>query len=85
MTIIRASQGWVRLGLGELWRHRELLYFLTWRDVAARYRQTLVGTTWAILQPLLAAVVFTVFFGNLAKVATGGVPYAVFTYSGLLP
>lgn len=85
--VIRPSRGWVKLGLKELWRYRELLYFLTWRDVLIRYKQAVLGVAWAVLQPVLTMVVFTVIFNKLLGVGTGvyEVPYAVFVYSGLLP
>jgi lipopolysaccharide transport system permease protein len=73
------------LRLSELWTHRELLYFLVWRDLKVRYKQTALGVLWAILQPLLAMFVFTLFFGRLARMASDGVPYAVFNLAGLVP
>jgi lipopolysaccharide transport system permease protein len=73
------------LDLDELWAYRELLYFLTWRDVKVRYTQAVLGIAWAIIQPLVTMLVFTVFFGKLAKVPSGGVPYPIFSYAGLLP
>jgi lipopolysaccharide transport system permease protein len=77
----------VSLRLDELWHYRELLYFLTWRDVKVRYKQTALGAAWAILQPFLTMVVFSVFFGRLAGLGarTGGVPYPIYVYAGLLP
>jgi lipopolysaccharide transport system permease protein len=75
----------VPLRLGELWRFRELLYFLTWRDIKVRYKQTFLGAAWAILQPLLTMVVFSLFFGRLAKVPSQGIPYPAFSYAGLIP
>src|SRR4030095_10469693 len=69
----------------ELWRFRELFYFLAWRDVKLRYKQTILGAAWAVLQPLLTMVVFSIFFGRLARVASGRVPYPVFAYAGLVP
>ena len=83
-TIIRPSRGWVSLQLRELWHYRELLFFLAWRDVKVRYKQTALGIAWAVLQPLLGMVVFTVFFGRLAKVPSDGIPYPLFSYSALL-
>jgi lipopolysaccharide transport system permease protein len=83
--IITPSKGWVALRLNELWQHRELLYFLTWRDVKVRYKQTLLGAAWAILQPFLTMVVFSVFFGQLGGVSSEDVPYPIFTYVALLP
>jgi lipopolysaccharide transport system permease protein len=73
------------LRLGELWAYRELLYFLVWRDIKVRYKQTLLGAAWVILQPLLTMVVFTLFFGNLAKVPSDGIPYPLFSFAGLVP
>jgi lipopolysaccharide transport system permease protein len=72
-------------GLGELWQYRDLLYFLTKREISIRYKQSLLGISWAVLQPLMTMVVFTVFLGKLAKVPSDGVPYPVFSYLGLLP
>jgi len=71
--------------LGEVWRHRELLQFLVWRDVKVRYKQTVLGAGWAVLQPLLTMIVFTVVFGRLAKVPSDGLPYPIFAFAGLLP
>src|SRR5476651_1853852 len=85
MIRVERSHGWVSLRLGDLWEYRELLYFLTWRDVKVRYKQTLLGAAWAILQPLMMMVVFTVFFGRMARIPTGGLPYPVFVFTGLLP
>jgi lipopolysaccharide transport system permease protein len=73
------------LRLGELWAYRELLYFLVWRDIKVRYKQTLLGAVWVILQPLLTMVVFTLFFGNLAQVPSDGIPYPLFSFAGLVP
>jgi len=84
-TIIKPSRGWISLGLPEFWEYRELLYFLAWRDVKVRYKQTALGAAWAILQPLLTMLVFTLFFGGLAKVGSDGLPYPIFSYAGLLP
>ncbi|MDX6415204.1 MAG: lipopolysaccharide transport system permease protein [Gaiellaceae bacterium] len=81
---VERSRGRPRLKLHELWAYRELLYFLTWRDVKVRYKQTLLGAAWAILQPVLAMVVFTIFFGHLAKLPSEGLPYALFSFSGLV-
>jgi lipopolysaccharide transport system permease protein len=85
VTIIQPSRGWSALNLRELWKYRELLYFLTWRDIKVRYKQTVLGAAWAILQPLLTMVVFSIFFGSLAKVPSDGVPYPIFAYVALLP
>ena len=82
---IRPARGWTSLDLRELWRYRELLAFLIWRDVKVRYKQTALGAAWAILQPVFSMVVFSLFFGRLAKVPSDGVPYPVFCYCALLP
>jgi lipopolysaccharide transport system permease protein len=82
---IQRSRGWVSLRLRELWEYRELLYFLVWRDIKVRYKQTALGAAWAILQPVMTMLVFSVFFGRLAKVPSDGVPYPVFVYVALLP
>jgi lipopolysaccharide transport system permease protein len=82
---IQRSRGWVSLKLGDLWAYRELVYFLTWRDVKVRYKQTVLGAAWAILQPLLTMLVFSLFFGKLAKMPSEGVPYPVFTLAALVP
>lgn len=82
--IIEASKNWVPLNLKDLWAYRELLYFLVWRDVKVRYKQTLLGALWAILQPLTTMVIFTYFFGKLARIPTEGIPYPIFFYTGLL-
>src|SRR6266404_942652 len=82
---IRPSRGWVALNLKDLWIYRELLYFLTWRDIKVRYKQTLLGASWAIIQPFFTMLLFTLFFGKLAHVPSDGVPYPIFAYAGLLP
>jgi lipopolysaccharide transport system permease protein len=82
---IQPTRGWVALDLKEIWRYRELLFFLTWRDIKVRYKQTALGAAWAILQPLLTMVIFSVIFGQLAKLPSDGVPYPIFTYTALLP
>jgi lipopolysaccharide transport system permease protein len=82
---IQPSKGWVSLKLHELWEYRELLYFLIWRDVKVRYKQTVLGAAWAIIQPFFSMVVFSLFFGQLAKVPSDGVPYPIFSYAGLVP
>ncbi len=85
VTHIRPTSGLVSLKLGELWEYRELLFFLTWRDIKVRYKQTALGAAWAILQPLLTMLVFTIFFGRLAKIPSDNVPYPLFAYTALLP
>lgn len=83
--IIEPSRGWQALGLKDLWEFRELFYFLAWRDIKVRYKQTVLGAGWAILQPFLSMVIFTLFFGILAKMPSDGLPYPLFAYSALLP
>lgn len=85
LVSIRPSRKWVALDLGSLWSYRELLFFLMWRDVKVRYKQTLLGAAWAIIQPLFAMAIFTLFFGKLAGVPSDGLPYPIFAYAGLLP
>ena len=82
---IDGGRRWSGLELADLWAHRDLFYFLAWRDVKVRYKQTLLGAAWAILQPLLTMVVFTLLFGKLAHIPSEGEPYAIFSYAGLLP
>jgi hypothetical protein len=82
---IEAGRRWAGLDLGDLWLHRDLFYFLVWRDVKVRYKQTVLGAGWAILQPLITMVLFTLIFGKLAKVPSDGIPYPIFAYAGLLP
>jgi len=85
LTIIEPPRGWQGLELREIWQFRELLFFLIWRDVKVRYKQTALGAAWAVLQPLFMMVVFSVFFGKLAGVSSGDLPYPVFALAGLLP
>jgi lipopolysaccharide transport system permease protein len=82
--VIRPTQGWVALNLRELLEYRELLYILIWRDIKVRYKQTAIGAAWVVIQPLLAMVVFSLFFGKLVKISSGGIPYPIFVYSALL-
>src|SRR5712692_6790415 len=77
---IQPSKGWVSLKLFELWEYRELLYFLIWRDIKVRYKQTVLGAGWAIIQPFFTMVVFSLFFGRLARVPSDGIPYPIFVY-----
>jgi lipopolysaccharide transport system permease protein len=84
-TVIEPSKGWVSLQLHELWNYRELIYFFIWRDIKIRYRQTILGAAWAVLQPFLTMVVFSIFFGRLAGVPSDGVPYPIFSYAALVP
>jgi len=82
---IRPSRGWVSLRVREIWAYRELLYFLVWRDVKVRYKQTVLGAAWAVIQPVLTMVVFSVFFGRLAKMPSDGIPYPLFAFAALVP
>jgi len=85
LVSIRAGGRIAPIDLKSLWDYRELLYFLTWRDVKVRYKQTALGAAWAIIQPLFTMIIFTIFFGNLAKVPSDGIPYPIFAYAALLP
>lgn len=82
---IEPSLGWVSLRLHELWEYRELLYFLTWRDIKVRYKQTVLGAAWAIIQPFFTMVIFSIFFGRLAQIPSDGIPYPIFAYAALVP
>ena len=82
---IRARRAFDLMNLREIWQHRELLYYLVWRDLKARYKQTILGILWVILQPLMMTLVFTIFLGKLVQVQTGSTPYPLFLYAGLLP
>lgn len=84
-VIIQPSRGWVPIKLRELWAHRELLYFLVWRDLKVRYKQTVLGVVWVVIQPLFMMLVFTFLFGTVARIDTDPVPYALFVFVGLLP
>jgi len=84
-TIIRPSKGWVSLKLNDLWEYRDLLLFLAWRDISVRYKQTVLGAAWAIIQPFFSMVIFSIFFGSLAQISSDGVPYPVFSFAALLP
>src|SRR5215472_13356921 len=84
MTLVEPPTGWQPIDVPELWRFRELVYFLAWRDVKIRYKQAALGAAWAVVQPLLTMVVFTIFFGKLAGVPSDKVPYPLFSYSALL-
>jgi lipopolysaccharide transport system permease protein len=82
---IAPSKGWVSLKLNQLWEYRELLYFLVWRDIKVRYKQTALGATWAIIQPFLTMVVFSLFFGHLGKMPSDNIPYPLFSFAALVP
>ena len=83
--LIEPGRGWAPLKLRDLWEYRDLLYFLTWRDIKVRYKQTALGAAWAIIQPLFTMLVFSLFFGGLAKVPSDGIPYSIFAYAALVP
>jgi len=85
VVCIAARRGWLALDLAELWAYRELLYFFVWRDIKVRYKQTVIGAAWAVLQPLMTMLVFSLFFGKLAKIPSQGLPYPIFYYCALLP
>ena len=85
LFVIEPTRGFVAINARELWHYRDLLYFLTWREISVRYKQTVLGFAWAVIQPVMTMVVFTVFLGKFAKVPSDGVPYPVFSYLGLLP
>lgn len=85
ITIIEPKKGWIPIDSKEIWEYRELLYFLTKRDIKVRYKQTVLGGLWAIIQPFFTMVVFTLFFGRMAKMPSDGIPYPIFVYAGLLP
>ena len=85
VVVIEPTKSWVGLNLKDLWAYRELLYFLAWRDIKVRYKQTALGVAWAIIQPLFTMFIFTLFFGRLAGISSDGIPYALFAYTGLLP
>ena len=84
-TVIRQRTGWIAIDWRELFEARELLFFLVWRDIAVRYKQTVLGVAWAVIQPVFSMLIFTVIFGKFAKMPSEGHPYAVFVYAGLLP
>lgn len=85
LLLIKPTRGWTSLKLHEVWQYRELLYFLTWRDIKVRYKQTVLGALWAIIQPFFTMVVFTLFFGTLAGIPSDNIPYPIFSYAALVP
>ncbi len=85
VTVLKPSHGWLSLNLAELWRYRELLYILSWRDVKVRYKQTMIGAAWAIIQPFFSMVVFSLFFGRLSNIPSDQIPYPLFSYAALVP
>lgn len=84
-TIIEPQEGWRLINVRELWQYKDLLWFLVWRDVKSRYAQSILGIGWALIQPVFNMIVFTVIFGNLAKISSEGVPYAIFNYAAMVP
>jgi len=85
VIVIRPSKGWAPLNLGALWEYRELLYFLIWRTIKVRYKQTVLGAAWAVIQPFFTMIVFSIFFGHLVRIPSEGVPYPIFSYAALVP
>ncbi len=85
LLVLRPRKGWQQLGLKDLWHYRELLYFFCWRDIKVRYKQTALGVAWAILQPVMTMLLFSLFFGRLAKMPSDGIPYPLFVYTALVP
>lgn len=85
VLVIRPTKGWIPLKVREVWEYRELLYFLIWRDIKVRYKQTALGAAWAILQPLMTMAIFSLFFGRLAKIPSDGIPYPLFSFAALVP
>src|SRR5262249_44094530 len=85
VLVIEPARGWTALRLPELWEYRELLFFLVWRDVKVRYKQTALGAAWAVIQPFTTMVIFGGFFARLAKIPSDGIPYAVFSFAALVP
>lgn len=81
---IKPRSGWIGLNVRELWRYKELFYIFAWRDIKVRYKQTVIGVLWAIMQPIFSMIVFSIFFGGLAKIPSNGIPYPIFVFSGLL-
>jgi lipopolysaccharide transport system permease protein len=85
ITVIEARSGWQLIDWQELWHYRDLFYFLVWRDIKTRYAQSILGVGWAVIQPIFSMIVFTIVFGNLAKISSDGVPYSIFSYTALVP
>jgi lipopolysaccharide transport system permease protein len=85
LTVVRPSSGWVPLKIADLWTYRELLYFLVWKDIKVRYKQTTLGIFWAVIQPVLVTIAFTIFLGKLTNLSPNGLPYPLFVFCGLLP
>ena len=85
VVYITPPSKWEAIHFRELWDYRELLYFLVWRDIKVRYKQTVLGAVWAVIQPFMTMVVFSIFFGRLAGLSSEGIPYPIFTYTALVP
>ena len=85
LTVIQPRRGWIPVDFGELWEYRELLYFFTWRDIKVRYKQTVLGASWAVLQPVMTMLVFSLFFGRLGRMPSDDLPYPLFSYAALVP
>lgn len=85
LLVIEPARGWTAIGFRELWDYRELVYFLTWREIKVRYQQTAIGAAWAVIQPLLTMLIFSLFFGRLAKMPSNGIPYSLFCLTALIP
>jgi len=85
VVVIRPTRGWRHIDLAQIWRYRELLYFLVWRDIKVRYKQTVFGASWAVIQPFFTMVIFSLFFGRLARIPSDGIPYPIFSYAALAP
>src|SRR3954464_10153537 len=85
LVVIQPTRSWKLVSFKDLWAYRELLYFLMWRDVKVRYKQTILGAAWAVMQPIFTMVIFSLFFGKLAKMPSDGIPYPVFTFCALVP
>jgi lipopolysaccharide transport system permease protein len=85
LVVIQPTKGWVPLQINELWAYRELLFFLMWRDIKVRYNQTIIGVSWAVIQPFMTMIVFSLFFGRLAKIPSNGIPYPIFSFAALVP
>jgi lipopolysaccharide transport system permease protein len=85
LLVIEPARGWTAIGFRELWDYRELVYFLTWREIKVRYQQTAIGAAWAVIQPLLTMLIFSLFFGRVAKMPSNGIPYPLFCLTGLIP
>ncbi len=84
-VVIQPTKGWLAINFRELWEYRDLIYYMTWRSITVRYKQTILGASWAILQPFMQMVVFSIFFGGLARIPSDGIPYPIFSFTALVP